>query len=109
MSTLGSTEVHAVEGEEERQFEVRAGDLGLSSARVEDLQGGSAQENAALIEQLLRGEVIGPKCDIVALNAAGALVVAGVARDLPEALQRAQAAMSDGSAIDVLERLRKAS
>lgn len=106
MSTLGPTEIHAVEGDLVRSFEVRAEDLGVPVAALGDLKGGTAEENARLIETLLQGNIEGPKRDIVALNAAGALVVAGAAASLPEALVKTQAAMSSGAAFEVLRRLR---
>lgn len=106
MSILGPTKVFATEGGEIRRFEVLGEGLGVPLAKLEDLRGGSAQENAALLEQLLRGQLGGAKRDIVALNAAGALVVAGIEELLPNALVRAQNAMVDGAAFGVLERLR---
>jgi anthranilate phosphoribosyltransferase len=49
----------------------------------------------------------GPAREIVAFNAAAALVVAGVARDLSDGLQRAFAAIDDGTAQSVLDELAK--
>ena len=108
MSILGPTQVYAMEGEGIRPFEVNAEELGLPLAKLEDLRGGSAQENAALLEDLLAGKEKGPKRDIVALNAAGALVVAGVAGSLAEGLERTLGALEDGFGMEVLGRLRKA-
>lgn len=79
VSTLGPTEIHTVDGGRIRKERLNPSDLGLPIARLEDLRGGTAAENAALIHELLTGKLRGPKRDIVVLNAACALVVAGLA------------------------------
>jgi len=71
--------------------------LGLTCCRLEDLQGGDAAENAAIVRAILSG-VKGPKREVVLLNAAYALVAAGVATAPPEGLQLAAAAIDDGKA-----------
>jgi anthranilate phosphoribosyltransferase len=84
-----------------------ARDWGLPRAKLEDLRGGDARENAASIEAILQGEP-GPRRDIVLWNAAAALVVAERARDLGEGLALARASIDAGAARRVLEALRGA-
>lgn len=79
-------------------------DLGLSRSTLDDLRGGERATNAAVARAVLAGEE-GPPRDIVSLNAAAALLVAGVADDLTDGLKRAQAAIDDGSAAGALARL----
>jgi anthranilate phosphoribosyltransferase len=108
VSTLGPSEIHALEDGAIRHFVIRPEDLDIASARIEDLRGGEAQENAESLEAILLGKDVGPRRDMVVLNAACALVVAGRAHDLPAAMTMAASALADGSAHDVLQRLREA-
>ena len=103
VSTLGPSLVQALEDGEIRQFQVESTGVGS----LEMLKGGSAEENALMIVDLLRGALSGPKRDIVALNAACALVVAGRSSTLEEALAVADTALAEGAAFPVLEALRK--
>ena len=81
--------------------------LGLRLRRPAELRGGAdARENAALVEGILRGEDRGARREIVLLNAAAALVVAGLAPTLAEALDRAGESVDSGAAHGVLTRLR---
>ncbi|HEY5706841.1 MAG TPA: anthranilate phosphoribosyltransferase [Terrimicrobiaceae bacterium] len=106
VSTLGPSEVYAIEAGEMRRFSIQPGALGFAPAVIGDLHGSDAMENARLLENLLLGEQ-GPKRDIVVLNSACALVVAGVSADLSDALGRSRLALDDGSAHTVLRRLRE--
>ncbi len=87
-----------------RRLEVEPSSFGLGRAALADLQGGDAAENARLALQLLDGEV-GPRRDLVCLNAAAALIVAGLADDLADGLAIAEAAIDDGNARAALDRL----
>lgn len=91
-------------GVEIEDFDPR--DVGLPLCRPEDLQGGDAAHNAAIISAVLAGAT-GPTADIVALNAAFVAVVADLAPDVAGGLELARRKLADGSARAVLERLRK--
>jgi anthranilate phosphoribosyltransferase len=107
VSTLGPSEVYAIEAGGVRRFSIQPEALGFAPAVIEDLHGSGARQNAELLEDLLRGAERGPKRDIVVLNAACALVVAGVSADLAAALGRSRLALDDGSAYAVLRHLRE--
>ncbi|HEY9724710.1 MAG TPA: anthranilate phosphoribosyltransferase [Oscillatoriaceae cyanobacterium] len=85
-------------------YTLDARDLGIARARPEDLRGGSPAENAAITRAILAGER-GPKRDVVLLNAAAALKVAGLAPDLEAGLVRAVAAIDSGRATAKLDAL----
>jgi anthranilate phosphoribosyltransferase len=106
VSTLGPSEVHAVEAGAIRRFAIQPEALGLAPAVIEDLRGGDARQNAQHLEEILRGRERGAKREIVVLNAACALVVAGLARDLSAGVAMSASALNDGSAHAVLRRLR---
>ena len=77
---------------------------GLARGRLEDLKGGDAEANAAALRAVLDGAQ-GSFRDIVVLNAAAALVVAGVADQLAGGAAKAAAALDDGRARGVLAEL----
>lgn len=97
-------------------FEVRAGcvekyawshrDFGVQSATLADLRGGDPLRNAEIAREILKGEQ-GARRDIVLVNAAAGLVIAGLAPDLKSAMAMAVESIDSGAASDRLERLRK--
>jgi anthranilate phosphoribosyltransferase len=105
ISTLGPTQIHSLENGTIRHWLLDPAELGIPAATREELMGGTAEENAALLEDLLAGRLAGPKRDIVALNSACALVVAGRAASLSEAVTRASTALASGAAAEPLRAL----
>jgi anthranilate phosphoribosyltransferase len=103
LTTTGPSTVLRVEGGELREETLDPGALGLPPARPEDLAGGDAATNADVARSVLDGAT-GPARDIVLLNAAAALTVAGIADDPAGGLGLAAAAIDDGRARAVLER-----
>jgi anthranilate phosphoribosyltransferase len=79
------------------ELEVDPAQLGLPLASSEALRGGDPAENASITLSVLDGER-GPRRDIVCLNAAAALWVAGAADDLASGLGRAQESLDSGAA-----------
>jgi len=73
-------------------------------AVVSALQGGTAAQNAAILRGVLDGEP-GPARDVVLLNAAAALVVAGLASDLAGGLEQARESLDSRRARRALEAL----
>jgi anthranilate phosphoribosyltransferase len=82
--------------------------VGIRRASPEELAGGTPEENARITLKILEGEK-GPQRDVVLLNAAAALIVAGVAKDFPEGLEMAAEAIDSSAALKKLEALRDAS
>jgi anthranilate phosphoribosyltransferase len=78
--------------------------LGLRAAEPSEVAGGSPDENATIATRILAGEDLVGR-DLVLVNAAAAIVVAGRAADLPEGIVVAAEAIDSGSAARVLERL----
>lgn len=104
LSTLGHTKVSELRGGTVNTFYVHPADVGLATASMADLQGGTAAENADLVLQLLNGDD-GPRRDIVVLNAAAGLLVAGVADTLADGVVGAEASLASGRARIALEQL----
>jgi anthranilate phosphoribosyltransferase len=88
--------------------EIAPEDAGIERASLADLKGGSAAENAARLRALLAGET-GPYRDIVLLNAAAALMVAGRAQDILAGMEQATDALASGAAATKLNALIAAS
>jgi anthranilate phosphoribosyltransferase len=108
ITTAGPTYVAALENGAVRTFEITPEELGLQRVKPEALRGGSAKENAQALVDVLKGKS-GAFRDVAALNAAAALIVAGRAKDLKQALALAQAAIDSGEAAGRLQRLVAAS
>jgi anthranilate phosphoribosyltransferase len=106
LSLCGPTEVAAIEDGAVRTFRVVPEDAGLPRCAPEALQGGDAPRNAAIAREVLAGRG-GAARDVVVLNAAAALVVAGRARDLRQAAALAAEAIDSGRAAAVLEKARE--
>ncbi len=87
-------------------FDLDPKDLGFEVSPIEQLSGGSAEENARMIRGILEGEIQGPARDVVVLNAAAALHVAG-AGDFNEAIEQARESLDSGAALEKLSQLIK--
>jgi len=79
-------------------------DLGIERCDPAELAGGTSEENAAAIRDVLGGAT-GGKRDAILLNAAGAIAAAGHAEDLQEGLELARLAVDSGDAAARLDEL----
>ena len=89
-------------------YELTPSDLGLHGALLDDLRGGSASDNAAALRGVLEGRSSAFGL-LVAVNAAAALVVAGVAENFQDGLNKARDSIANGRALAALEALKRAS
>lgn len=104
ITSTGASYVAELNGGHVRVFELRPDEFGVEPARPEDLIGGTAAENAAALRGVLEGR-LGPYRDVVVMNAAAALIVAGRAELLEDAVRLARASIESGSAEAALDRL----
>jgi anthranilate phosphoribosyltransferase len=100
----GVTRGHFVNEGEINPFTLDPADLGLPRAPLDALAGGDAAKNAEILRAILEGEERGPRADVVALNAAAALGIMGLTRDLAEGLDVAREVLGNGGAARVLAR-----
>jgi anthranilate phosphoribosyltransferase len=100
----GPTKIAEVRDGQVRVYEVVPEDFGLQRAALEQIAGGDAAENAAIIRAILAGE---RSCrrDVILLNAAAALVAAGLADRIADAVPLAAYAIDSGHARQRLELL----
>src|SRR5579863_8991093 len=80
-----------------RSYEVEPEEFGMKRGTLQDIAGGDATENAEIIRAVLRGEK-SPRRDVVLLNAAAALVAAGKADHLADAIPQAAKSIDSGAA-----------
>nr|MBO2483580.1 anthranilate phosphoribosyltransferase [Bacillota bacterium] len=104
ISISGETQVSHLKDGEVHTFRIRPEDAGLKTWPAETIAGGDAQHNAAIIRSVLKGKE-GPQRDVVLLNAAAALLVAGLAKDLMDGVARAAESIDRGRAYEKLEAL----
>lgn len=107
LTTTAANQAALVRDGRVERIQIDAQTLGLPRARLADLRGGSAAENAATTRAILAGEK-GPRRDIVLLNAAAALWVVEAVGSLAEGIERAAESIDRGMATARLEALREA-
>ncbi len=91
-----------IDGELVGDYMFDPADVGLKRVNSNDLQGGTPQDNARIFNEIVSGQETGARADIVALNAAAGLLVAGIVSDLAAGLEAAKAAIADGRAASKL-------
>ena len=111
LTTTGESVVARVEENESGESTLKAARVtpemaGLPRSKLEDFIGGDVATNSALLYDVLTG-LPGARREIVLLNAAGALVAAGVAGDLKEGVIMGTEAIDSGQAAATLEKLRQ--
>ena len=109
LTLAGPSIGHEATPTEVRSLSIEPSDARLSMAPNETLKGGDRAANAEIIVNILSNQASGPRRDVVILNAAAALVVCGLAKDLGEAAENASRCVTDGRAFAKLESLRSLS
>jgi len=104
ITLAGPTAVAELKDGEIKSFEISPEDAGLSRAPAEALKGGDAEANAVALRAVLEG-MPGPYRDVVLLNAAATLIVAGKAKDLKDGVALAAKSIDSGAAEGRLRRL----
>lgn len=104
LSIAARTRVIEVADGRTAEWFVEPGGLGLSTGGLDEVAGGSPEENAAASRAVLDGGD-GPRRDLVLLNAGAAIYVGGLAGSLGEGVEKATAAIDDGAARELLDRL----
>jgi anthranilate phosphoribosyltransferase len=100
----GPTRIAEVRDGSVRTYEVTPEEFGMKRGTLDDIAGGDAAANAAIIQEILGGRK-SPRRDVVLLNAAAALAVAGKADHLVDALPLASKAIDSGAAAEKLDYL----
>ena len=109
ISTLGPTIIEKVESGARSTETMTAGDWGVRAGTLDELRGGDALENAVILEEILSGARRGAAREIVQVNGAAAIIVAGLCEDHAEALERTAESIDSGAASKVLVTMRRVS
>ncbi len=104
LTTTGASVVAELNDGKVNIFEVTPEMAGLPRAKLADLKGGDPAENAVMLRAILDGKQ-GPLRDIVLLNAAAALIIAGKAQDLKQGVEIAAGTIASGAAKRSLDTL----
>jgi anthranilate phosphoribosyltransferase len=106
VTITGPTRVAEVRDGTVKTYEITPEEFGIKRAPLSDISGGDATENAAIIRAVLEGKQ-SPHRDVVLLNSAAALVAAGRADRIAEAIPLAVCSIDSGAAGKKLEKLAK--
>lgn len=104
ITLTGPTLVAAISGGAIEVQTIEPQQFGFECCQLEELQGGDAEQNAAIVKAILAGEK-GPKRDIVVLNGAYALLAAGLAPGVDAGIELLQKVLDNGKAQATLDAL----
>ncbi|HYE73688.1 MAG TPA: anthranilate phosphoribosyltransferase [Blastocatellia bacterium] len=105
ITLTGPTVVYEADEKGVRSFEITPEEFGLSRASIDDLRGGTAEENAVIIQDILSGSRQDAARDLVLMNAAASIYVSGLAQTLQDSFSLAQKAITSGQALSRLRAL----
>lgn len=101
ISLSGNTLLFEVKRKKVKKMIISPKDFGMKKRKTEELRGGDKEKNAEIIQKILQGEK-GPKRDVVIINSAAALYVAGKVKNIKEGLLLAEESIDSGHAQKVL-------
>jgi anthranilate phosphoribosyltransferase len=105
ISTAGVTKITELKEGRIESCEINAEDFGIPLANIDDLKVTDAKTSAEVLRKILSSKEKGPRKDIVVLNAAAAIIVAGLADGFGTAIKMADTSISDSRALACLEKL----
>lgn len=104
ITTTGETYVNEIRENEIKSYTITPEEFGIKRASLSDIEGGTPEENAEIILDILKGKN-GPKRDIVVLNSAAALYVGKVVDDLKTGVKLAEKLIDEGIAYKKYQQL----
>ncbi|MBI4008962.1 anthranilate phosphoribosyltransferase, partial [Candidatus Roizmanbacteria bacterium] len=104
ITTTAKTRIFEIKGNKLTSYVISPKQFGIKKGMRKDLQGFDPSENATIIHNILKGEK-GPQRDVVILNSAAALYLAGKAKDIKAGISLAEKSIDKGLAMKVLENL----
>jgi anthranilate phosphoribosyltransferase len=105
LTTTGPNHVSHFKDGKVTTYEFNPEDYGFKGAHISELLGDTPEVNAGILRGILTGEIQDARRDVVVLNAAAALIAAGLADDLPEGIDLANKTIDSGAALAKLEAL----
>jgi len=108
ISISDATKVSRFRDGKVESFSLMPEDFGIERNKIEHIRGGNKQDNVMIVQSILNSEK-GPKRDIVLMNSAAALIVAGKTEDFKSAIAMAVDAIDSGRASKKLEEVKRVS
>jgi anthranilate phosphoribosyltransferase len=108
ISICGETKIWEVKGDSSTSYTVTPEEFGFKRADIYDIKGGTSEENAKILRNILRGAT-GPAREVVLLNAAAALVAGDLSPDIAAGVKLAEKALDSGDALQKLDEFIKVS
>jgi len=102
ISISDQSTIWELKGDSLSSYTITPEELGINRARIEDIKGGTASENAGMLRDVLMGKE-GPRRDVVLLNAAAGLVAGDLSERLSEGVDLARKTIDSGRALQKLE------
>ncbi len=99
----GQTSISEIKDSKIISYKIKPQDFNLKTATLVDIQGGDAKENAQIIKDIFSGKEKGAKRDVAVLNAALAIYITGLAKDIKVGVELAKASLDNGFAQKTLE------
>lgn len=103
----GPTKVAEYKDGHIKQYEIKPTDFGIKIADLEEIKGGTPEDNKEIILNILNDKEKGPKRDVVVLNAAVALYAADKVDDIKDGIKLAEESIDSGKALEKLEAMKK--
>ncbi|MGB9643249.1 MAG: anthranilate phosphoribosyltransferase, partial [Candidatus Ratteibacteria bacterium] len=104
ISITGKTIVVEI-GTTRKTFTIEPEEFGLKRATLKDLEGGTPEENAEILRQIVSGKMKGAKRNSVLLNTGALLYLAGIAGNVADGMKMAQEVIDSGYCIGHLEKI----
>ncbi len=105
ISTLGKTKIYKLMDGKITSYELDPTEFGKPATNIDELKTGDAAYNASVVRNILEGKDSGARKDIVVLNAAAGIIVAGLADDFEPAMKVADESITSGKALACLEKM----
>jgi len=106
ISTTSSTKISYLKLDKTiKSMAISPSDFGFSTTTLDSLKGGTPEENAKIIMNILDGTDKGPKRDILILNAAGGILVGGKVDSFKDGIKYAEESLDSGEALNKLNKL----
>ncbi len=104
ITLTSETEISELKNGEIKFYRIKPEDFGMERCRLEDISGGEPEENAKTIREIFEGK-LGPKTDIVALNAGAVIYLSGLAETHVAGVLKAKEVIKSGKALEKLNKL----
>lgn len=104
ISITGKTKVTELKDGKMKSYAIKPEDFGMKRRKLDEIRGGTKEQNAEIVREILSG-ASGAKRDVTVLNAAATFVIAGRAKDFRDGIKLANQSIDSGKALKTLERL----